>query len=50
MCLVLVSDVKNAFRMTTHKRDWVCSAGTSQQKYNWVALLEKTIRGAIRQK
>ncbi|XP_076445720.1 epithelial cell-transforming sequence 2 oncogene-like [Babylonia areolata] len=39
--------VKNAFRMTTQKREWVCSTETSQQKYNWVALLEQSIRAAI---
>ena len=47
-CVVAV--VKNAFRMTTQKRDWVCSTDTPQQKYNWVALLEQSIRGAISRK
>ncbi|XP_070190601.1 epithelial cell-transforming sequence 2 oncogene-like [Littorina saxatilis] len=41
---------KNAFRMTTrtNKREWVCSAETPHEKFNWVALLEQCIRGAIR--
>nr|KAG5699369.1 hypothetical protein BaRGS_008277 [Batillaria attramentaria] len=41
---------KNAFRMTTQKREWVCSTETPEQKFNWVALLEQTIRGAITKK
>ncbi|GFS13318.1 epithelial cell transforming sequence 2 oncogene-like protein [Elysia marginata] len=42
--------VKHAFRMETPKQAWTCSAETSEQKFNWVSILERTLRGAIERK
>ncbi|XP_041354002.1 epithelial cell-transforming sequence 2 oncogene-like [Gigantopelta aegis] len=39
--------VKNAFRMETPKREWVCSTETPEQKLNWISVMEQTIRGVV---
>ncbi|CAL1534144.1 unnamed protein product [Lymnaea stagnalis] len=42
--------VKNAFRVETPKQSLTCAAETPAQKFNWVSILDKTIRGAVERK
>ncbi|XP_059150154.1 epithelial cell-transforming sequence 2 oncogene-like [Physella acuta] len=42
--------VKNAFKVETPKQAWTCATETAEQKFNWVSILAKTIRGSIERK
>ena len=44
---LLISDVRNAFKMYTPRREWICSTDTDNEKLNWTTLLEHTIRTAL---
>ncbi|XP_071113963.1 epithelial cell-transforming sequence 2 oncogene-like [Haliotis cracherodii] len=39
--------VKNGFKMSTPKREWACSTESSEQRLNWISLLEQAIRGGL---
>ncbi|XP_055888688.1 epithelial cell-transforming sequence 2 oncogene-like isoform X2 [Biomphalaria glabrata] len=42
--------VKNGFSVETPKQNVICAADTAEQKFNWVSILDKTIRAAIERK
>ncbi|XP_035824549.1 epithelial cell-transforming sequence 2 oncogene-like [Aplysia californica] len=42
--------VKNAFRVDTPKQSWTLATVTADDKFNWVSILERTLRGAIDRK
>ena len=39
--------MRNAFRMYTPRRSWVCSTDSHHDKLNWITLLERTVRAAL---
>eukprot|EP00058_Branchiostoma_floridae_P000779 XP_002586267.1 hypothetical protein BRAFLDRAFT_132341 [Branchiostoma floridae] len=39
--------VRNAFKMVTPKRKWVCSAETYELKFSWITALQDAIQAAI---
>ncbi|XP_066283473.1 epithelial cell-transforming sequence 2 oncogene-like isoform X2 [Branchiostoma lanceolatum] len=39
--------VKNAFKMVTPKRKWICAAETYELKFSWITALEDAIQAAI---
>ncbi|KAL4233601.1 epithelial cell transforming sequence 2 oncoprotein-like [Mactra antiquata] len=40
-------DLKTAFKLETPKQQWYFSAETVEEKFNWISLLEQTIRAAL---
>ena len=39
--------IQNGFLMETAKREWYCSAESDEERYNWIQLVQQTIRTAI---
>ena len=42
-------DVKNAFAMTTPTKYWVCATEMACEKFEWMSLLQQTIKAAIKE-
>ena len=45
--LFSVSVVRNAFRIYTPRRSWICQTEDFNDKFNWITLLENTVRAAL---
>ncbi|XP_076076659.1 epithelial cell-transforming sequence 2 oncogene-like [Mytilus galloprovincialis] len=39
--------IQNGFLLETAKREWYCSAESDEERYNWIQLVQQTIRTAI---
>jgi hypothetical protein len=39
--------VRNAFKVKTSKKSWICAADNYDAKYNWITILESAIRAAV---
>lgn len=39
--------VKNGFKVETPKQQWFFATETEEEKFNWISLLEQSIRGAM---
>ncbi|XP_053396270.1 epithelial cell-transforming sequence 2 oncogene-like isoform X2 [Mercenaria mercenaria] len=40
-------DLRNAFKIENPKQQWVFSAETPEEKFNWISLVEQSVRAAL---
>ena len=44
---LFVTAIKNGFKLETPKQQWFFATETEEEKFNWISLLEQSIRGAM---
>ena len=45
--IFIFTDLKNAFKLENPKQQWMFSAASQEEKFNWISLVEQSVRAAL---